>query len=49
MVACVHTHICPAKDRLQKEPATGLGDIDFCLELLHSDIINGISFIIKEI
>ena len=48
MVACVHTHLS-CKRQASKEPATGLGDIDFCLELLHSDIINGISFIIKEI
>lgn len=49
MVACVHTHLSCKKTGPQKEAATGLGDIDFCLELLHSDIINGISFIIKEI
>ena len=32
----------------QKETATGLGDIDFCLELLHSDIIN-VAYILELI
>jgi len=32
----------------QQEVATGMGDIDFCLELLHSDIIN-IAYILELI
>ena len=33
---------------LQQEAATGMGDIDFCLELLHSDIIN-VAYILELI
>ena len=32
----------------QQEAATGMGDIDFCLELLHSDIIN-VAYILELI
>ena len=32
----------------QQETATGMGDIDFCLELLHSDIIN-VAYILELI
>ena len=32
----------------QQEAATGIGDIDFCLELLHSDIIN-VAYILELI
>ena len=31
-----------------EEAATGMGDIDFCLELLHSDIIN-VAYILELI
>jgi len=43
-----NTRACSAKTGPQKEAATGLGDIDFCLELLHSDIIN-VTYILELI
>lgn len=37
-----------SEEELQAETQTGLGDIDFCLELLHSDIIN-VAYILELI